>query len=150
MKDAVEIQRAGHASAGDRVISEAALGAAWTQESRYSAAEPILQQAVEEARGLGESHPTYATALASLADLYRAEGKQARLEPLLRKAQAIYTAAFGAESPRVAEIMLDRSIETMNEKKFALAETELGEALGVLRKQGANQSYSGDRRILAG
>ncbi len=26
----------------------------------------------------------------------------------------------------------------MNEKKFALAETELGEALGILRKQGAN------------
>lgn len=138
LKDAVEIQRAEHASVGDRVVSEAALGAAWMQEGRYSAAEPILQQAVEEARELGELHPTYGTALAALADLYRAEGKQARMEPLLRKAQAIFTAAFGAESPRVAEIMLDRSIETMNERKFALAETELGEALNILRKQGAN------------
>ncbi len=138
LKDAVEIQRAGHASVADRVVSEAALGAAYMQEGRYSAAEPILQQAVEEARELGESHPTYGSALAALADLYRVEGKQARLEPLLRKAQAIFTAAFGAESPRVGEIMLDRSIETMNEKKFALAETELGEALGILRKQGAD------------
>jgi tetratricopeptide (TPR) repeat protein len=138
LKDAVETQRAGHASVADRVVSEAALGAVWTHEGRYSAAEPILQQAVEEARELGESHPTYAGALTTLADLYRVEGKQARMEPLLRKAQAIYAAAFGAESPRVAEIMLDRSIETINEKKFALAETELGEALGILRKQGAN------------
>lgn len=138
LKDAVEIQRAGPASAADRVVSEAALGAALTHEGRYSAAEPMLQQAVEEARELGDSHPAYAGALTALADLYRAEGKQARLEPLLRKAQAIYAAAFGTDSPRVAEVMLDRSIETMNEKKFALAETELGEALGILRKQGAN------------
>jgi tetratricopeptide (TPR) repeat protein len=136
LKDAVEIQRAGHASVADRVVSEAALGAAYTQEGRYSAAEPILQQAVEEARELGESHPAYGTALTTLADLYHVEGKQARREPLLRKAQAIYTAAFGAESPRVAEVMLDRSIDTMNEKKFALAETELDEALGILRRQG--------------
>jgi tetratricopeptide (TPR) repeat protein len=138
LKDAVEIQRAGSASLADRVVSEAALGATYTHEGRYSAAEPILQQAVEEAGELGESHPTYGSALATLADLYRVEGKQARLEPLLRKAQAIYVAAFGPKSPRVAEIMLDRSIETMNEKKFALAETELGEALDILRKQGAN------------
>ena len=84
------IQRAGHASVSDRVVSEAALGAVWTHERRYSAAEPILQRAVEEARELGESHPIYAGALATLADLYRVEGKQARMEPLLRKAQAIY------------------------------------------------------------
>ena len=108
------------------------------QEGRYSTAEPILQQAVEEARELGESHPTYGSALTALADLYRVEGKQARMEPLLRKAQAIYAAAFGPESPRVAEIMLDRSIDTMSEGKFALAETELGQAIGILRKQGAN------------
>ena len=138
LKDAVEIQRAGHASVGDRVVSEAALGAAYMQGGRYSAAEPMLQQAVEEARELGESDPTYGSALTTLADLYRVEGKQARMEPLLRKAQAIFAAAFGAESPRVGEIMLDRSIENMSEKKFALAETELGEALGILRKQGAN------------
>jgi tetratricopeptide (TPR) repeat protein len=138
LKDAVEIQRMGLASVADRVIAESALGAIYTQEGRYSAAEPILQQAAEEARELGESHPTYASALTTLADLYRAEGKQARMEPLLRKAQAIYVAAFGPESPRVAEVMLDRSIEIMNEKKFALAETELGEALGILRKQGAD------------
>jgi tetratricopeptide (TPR) repeat protein len=138
LKDAVEIQRAGHGSLADRVVSEAALGAAWTHERRYSEAEPMLQQAVEEAREMGESQPSYAGALTALADLYRGEGKQARLEPLLRKAQAIYAAAFGADSPRVAEVMLDRSIETMNERKFALAETELGEALGILRKQGPN------------
>ena len=138
LKDAVEIQRAGSASVADRVVSEAALGAAYTHEGRYSAAEPILQLAVEEARELGESHPTYGSALTALADLYRVEGKQARMEPLLRKAQAIYTAAFGPESPRVAEIMLDRSIETMSEGKVALAETELDEALGILRKEGVN------------
>ncbi len=138
LKEVVEIQRAGSASVADRVISEAALGSAYTQEGRYSTAEPILQHAVEEARELGESHPTYGSALTTLADLYRVESKQARMEPLLRKAQAIFTATFGPESPRVGEVMLDRSIESMNEKKFALAETELGEALGILRKQGAN------------
>jgi tetratricopeptide (TPR) repeat protein len=138
LKDAVDILRMGLASVADRVISESVLGAIYTQEGRYSSAEPILQQAVEEARALGESHPTYASALTTLADLYRVEGKETRMEPLLRKAQAIYVAALGPESPRVAEVMLDRSIETMNEKKFALAETELGEALRILRKQGAN------------
>ncbi len=138
LRDAVETQRIGRASVADRVISESSLGAIYTQEGRYSMAESMLQQAVEEARELGEAHPTYASALTTLADLYRVEGKQARMEPLLRKAQAIYAAAFGPESPRVAEVMLDRSIETVNAKKFALAETELGEALGILRKQGAD------------
>jgi tetratricopeptide (TPR) repeat protein len=139
LRAAVDVLRkdlpAGHL---DRIVAETSLGSLYMIEGRFDNAEPVLQQANNEARGLGESHPAYAAALAALADLYRLEGKSARGAPLLKKAQAIYEASFGEDSPRVAEIMLDRSIDDIVAKKFSLAETEVTKALDILRiTQGA-------------
>jgi tetratricopeptide (TPR) repeat protein len=135
LQSAVEAQRAlPQASARDRIVSETSLGTVYMMERLYIAAEPLLQHAAEEARHLGDSSPAYAGALGALADLYRAEGKPARGEPLLRKARAIYEAAFGPDSPRVAEILLDQSIDTMAAKKLSLAEKEIDRALEILRK----------------
>lgn len=118
----------------ERVVAETGLGSLRMAEGHYAEAEPILQQAVEEASPLGEAHPGYAGALTALADLYRLEGNSARGEPLLKKAQAIYASAFGAQSSRVAEVMLDRSIDNLTDKKSSLAETEILQALEMLRK----------------
>lgn len=85
---------------------------------------------------LGKSYPAWAGTLAALADLYRLEGRSSRGEPLLKKAQAIYEAAFGPDSARVAEILLDRSIDNIAAKKLSVAESEINQALDILRKTG--------------
>jgi tetratricopeptide (TPR) repeat protein len=118
----------------DRVVSESTLGYCYMLEGRYEKAEPLLQQAAEDARQFGESHPTYAFALSNLGDLYRVEGKPARSEPLFRKVLAIYQASLGPESLKVAETLLDISIDTLASKKYTIAEEQIGRALDILRK----------------
>lgn len=135
LHSAVEIQKTGPpSSASDRVVAETTLAAAYMMEGRYPEAESLLREASETAQKLGENHPGYAGALATLADLYRLEGYAARGEPLLRKAQAIYQAAFGPASSKVAEILLDRSVDSLAAKKPSLAEEEIRSALDILRK----------------
>jgi tetratricopeptide (TPR) repeat protein len=124
--------RASHAH--DLVVAEVALGALYTMDGRYPAAESALLEAEETARPLGDSTPELAVILTNLADLYRVEGRSSRGVPLLRRAQAMYTTAFGADSPRVAEILLDRSIDDIFSNKPGLAEESILQALNTLRR----------------
>lgn len=118
----------------DRIMSESVLGYLYLLEGRFEKAEPILRQVSDAARQLGDSHPTLAFTLTNLADLYRAEGKSARSEPLFRNALAIYAASLGPESLKVAETLLDMSIDTIASGKFAVAERDLSKGLDILRK----------------
>jgi tetratricopeptide (TPR) repeat protein len=134
LQSAVKIQKTAPDSVpSERIASEVALGTLYMTEGRYSEAESILSQANEEASRLAKSYPWGGT-MAALADLYRLEGKSSRSEPLLKRAQAIYAAAFGPESPRVADILLDRSIDSLAAKKSLIAESEIDRALEILRK----------------
>jgi len=134
LQSAIKIQKTTpHSIASERIASEVALGTLYMTEGRYSEAESILSPANEEASRLAKSYP-WAGALAALADLYRLEGKPARSEPLLKRAQAIYEAAFGPDSARVGEILLDRSIDSLAAKKSTVAENEIIRALEILRK----------------
>jgi tetratricopeptide (TPR) repeat protein len=135
LQTAIEVQRKGaSSSARDLLISEGALGTMYLMEGRYPEAESTLTDAQNAARRFGDSPPELAGILASLADVYRLEGRASRGEPLLKQAQAIYTTAFGADSPRVAEILLDRSIDDLSANKAALAEDVILQALGILRR----------------
>jgi len=135
LQSAVEVHRISLPSRHlDRIVSQTSLGTVYVLEGRYQTAEPLLQQVSEDARQLGESHPAYASTLTILADLYRLEGDFARREPLLKKAQAIYEESLGPESVRVAETLLDMSVDLVAMNKFALAETNIRRALNILRK----------------
>ena len=104
LQDAIEVERALlPATHLDRIVSESSLGYLYMIEGRYDKAEPILQQVSEDARKLGESHPTLAFTLTNLGNLYRLEGKSARSEPLFRQAMAIYETSVGLQSLKVAQ-----------------------------------------------
>ena len=142
LQSAIKIQKAApNVIASERIVSEAALGSVYLTEGKYSEAESILSQANEEASRLGKSYPTWAGTMAALADLYRLEGKPSRSEPLLKKAQAIYEAAFGSDSARVAEVLLDRSIDSIAAHKLSIAEGEINRALDILRKTGGGPEH---------
>jgi tetratricopeptide (TPR) repeat protein len=133
--DAIEVQRTAlPPSHLDRIVSESGLGYLYMIERRYDKAEAILQQVSEDARRLGESHPTLAFTLVNLANLYRAEGKSARSEPLFRRAMAIYEASLGPDSLKVAEARLNIGIDSIASRKFAIAEGEIERALGIFRR----------------
>lgn len=132
---AISVQRKG-ASSGTRdlLVSEGALGTLYMMEGRYPEAESTLLDAQNAARDFGDSLPELAGILAALADVYRLEGRASRGAPLLKQAQAIYTTAFGGDSPRVAEILLDRSIDDISANKPTVAEDTLLPALDILRR----------------
>jgi tetratricopeptide (TPR) repeat protein len=119
----------------DRIVTKSSLGTLYMTQGRYPEAEHAMQEAVNEARQRGESQPVYAALLASLADLYRLERNPARGEPLLKKARSIYEAAFGPDSPRAAEVLLDISIDNTSAKKYAVAEKDVSKALDILRRK---------------
>jgi tetratricopeptide (TPR) repeat protein len=135
LQEAIEVQRAVLPSSHlDRIVSVSSLGYLYMIEGRYDKAEPILRQVSEDARQLGESHPTLAFTLTNLANLYRLEGKSARSEPLFRKAMAIYEASLGPDSLKVAEAQLNIGIGSIASRKFATAEGEIERALGIFRR----------------
>ena len=62
----------------------------------YARAEPLLRRILEiRKRAQGESHPSYASLLKSLAILYNKMGDYARAEPLYRQSVESYTKAYG-------------------------------------------------------
>ena len=70
---------------------------------RYDAAEPLLHQSLEtREKVLGPVHPEVASALNSLATLYRRMGRYTDAEPLYERALAIREDQLGADHPDVA------------------------------------------------
>ncbi len=51
---------------------------------------------------MGTEHPHVATSLNNLTELYRAQGRHADAEPLLKRSLAIDEKALGPEHPNVA------------------------------------------------
>ena len=58
--------------------------------------------AIREA-ALGPDHPDVATSLNNVAELYRAQGRFAKSEPLYQRALAIWEEALGPEHPAVVQ-----------------------------------------------
>ena len=71
---------------------------------RYKEAEPLYVQALGlMEKNLGPDHPSVATALNNLAELYRAHGRYAEAELLHRRALGIREKALGPNHPEVAQ-----------------------------------------------
>ncbi len=72
-------------------------------QGRYEQALPFAEQTLRLGeREFGPDHPTTATQLNQLAELYRAQGRYAEAEPLHQRALAILEKALGPEHPHVA------------------------------------------------
>ncbi len=75
------------------------------ERGRYAEAEKLWLAALKEAETFGGEHTRLATSLNNLAELYRAQGKYAQAEPLLRRALAIKEKALGPEHVQVATVL---------------------------------------------
>ena len=70
------------------------------ERGRYSDAQPLYERALAiREQMLGEQHPSTATSLNNLAELYGAQGKYVEAEPLYERALAIYEQVLGEEDP---------------------------------------------------
>ena len=73
------------------------------EAGRYEEAIPFWRKALELGeREFGPDHPTMATLLNNLAELYRAQGRYEAAEPLYKRALAIREKALGPDHPAVA------------------------------------------------
>ncbi|WP_309895498.1 CHAT domain-containing tetratricopeptide repeat protein [Archangium sp.] len=98
----------------------------------YARAEPLYQRALalgEET--LGKNHPTVATLLNNLANLYLEQGLYARAEPLLQRALALREETLGKNHPDVAFPLNNLASLYQAQGLYARAEPLLQRALAL-------------------
>lgn len=132
-----------------------ALASAYSQQGRYESAEPLLREALNLSKHLGESHPVFADRLVDLGGLYRLEGNTARGEPLLKKAVSIYEAN---NDPHLADAVHQLGLIALEEGKYAIAREDMERSLAIYKttlgpehvtvatvQAGLAQAYLGER-----
>ncbi len=73
------------------------------QKGQYDRAVVVAKKALDVAeKAVGPNHPSVATSLNNLAELYRAQGQYAQAEPLYKRSLAIMEKALGPDHPNVA------------------------------------------------
>ncbi len=72
------------------------------QRGDYAEAETQLSAALKEAEGFGSQDPRLAASHGLLGEVYKAQGRYADAEPLLKRSLVIWEKAFGPEHPSVA------------------------------------------------
>ena len=73
------------------------------RQGRYDSAVVVAKRALQVAeQSLGPDHPSVATILNNLAELYRTQGQYAAAEPLYKRSLAIWEKALGPDHPDVA------------------------------------------------
>ncbi|WP_324616405.1 tetratricopeptide repeat protein [Lusitaniella coriacea] len=73
------------------------------RQGQYAAAIPLARRALSiREKVFGPEHPSVATSLNNLAELYQIASNYAAAEPLFRRALSIWEKTLGAEHPRVA------------------------------------------------
>jgi tetratricopeptide (TPR) repeat protein len=104
------------------------------QEGRHGDAERLLVGAVRRAeRGAPES-AELSDALATLADLYRAQARYEEAEPLYRRAIAIAEVGRGREHPRVAHVLNNLALVYRAQGFYAQAEPLCRRALAIAER----------------
>ena len=79
------------------------VGGASAVHAQDDSAVVVAKQALEAAETLGPDHPSVATSLNNLAELYRVQGQYAQAEPLYKRSLAIREKALGPDHPDVAD-----------------------------------------------
>jgi tetratricopeptide (TPR) repeat protein len=76
------------------------------EHARYAEAEPLMEQALTiKKQQLDVEHPSTATGMNNLAEIYESQGKYQEAEPLIKQSLAIYKKQLGAEHPQTATAM---------------------------------------------
>ena len=84
---------------------------------------------------LGENHPSIATSLSNLAELYRFQGKYAEAEPLHKRSLAIRENQLGENHPHVAISLNNLAELYRNQGKYVEAEPLYLRSLAIREKQ---------------
>ncbi|WKZ20599.1 MAG: tetratricopeptide repeat-containing protein [Candidatus Brocadiaceae baterium WH-1] len=75
-------------------------------KGQYDRAEVVAKKALEVAeKKVGTDHPSVATSLHNLADIYRIQGQYAQAEPLYKRVLVIYEKSLGPDHPDVANCL---------------------------------------------
>ena len=100
---------------------------------QYTKAEPLYKRslAIDEKK-LGAEHPSVATSLGNLADLYRTMGQYAKAEPLYKRSLAIREKKLGAEHPGVAMSLNNLGVLYKSMGQYAKAEPLYLRSLAIL------------------
>ena len=115
------------------------LGHIYVIEGRYNLAEPPLKEAMQLSIKIHDGDPSSADAMMNLAVLYRVEGQTDRAGPLLRKAAKIYT---DAGDPHLAGALAETGLIALGDRKYAMAEKNLQEALAILTRVSGTENIS--------
>lgn len=102
-----------------------------TAKGQYGPAEPLLKEALDLCSKLGDDRPDVADGLVALARLYRAERDDARAEPLLLRAAAIYE---NNNDPCLAHALEELGLIAITEGKYAIARERLLRTIAIYQK----------------
>jgi tetratricopeptide (TPR) repeat protein len=110
-------------------------GAALYQAGRYDEALPFWKKALELGqREFGPEHPSTATALNNLAELYRKQGRYAKAEPLYKRSLAIVETTLGAAHPSTAALINNLAELYRVQGRYAKAEPLYKRSLAIREK----------------
>jgi tetratricopeptide (TPR) repeat protein len=87
------------------VDSQAVVNALGLEDTRVSTWKEGIERAYEHGYDRGAEHPDVALSLVCLANVYSAQGKYAKAEPLLKRALSIDENALPADHPNMAEAL---------------------------------------------
>ena len=104
------------------------------QQGNYPEAERQFKGAVKEAEGFGLEAPRLTTSLNDLGALYRAQGKYAEAEPLLKRSLAILEKALRREHPDVAQSLNNLALLYDAQGRYAKAEPLSKRSLAIWEK----------------
>ncbi|MBI2810063.1 MAG: tetratricopeptide repeat protein, partial [Candidatus Melainabacteria bacterium] len=97
-------------------------------------AEASYQAAVEEAKKLGETDPTFARTTANLADFYYAQGDGAQADRLYKQSLSIHEKALGLEHADLVQSILGLARVTASQKNYAESVAHYERAIAILNK----------------
>ncbi len=99
--------------------------------ARYQKAEPLLKEALELSSETGMDSSEVADSLLPLGRLYRLQKDNARAEPLLNRAAAIYAKA---NDPCLAHALQELGLMAVFEGKYAVAKQKIEQSIAIYQK----------------
>ncbi len=102
------------------------------QNGDLATATNLAKESISAAELTGNDTVAYASSLAILAGVYSLVGETARSTPLLTRAIDIFERKLGPSHPRLAALLLNRSMGLAAENKLTLAEGDARRAVDLL------------------